>query len=321
MTLSLRNAISNATLAIALAGCGGGGSGSSPPTPAKTVDTPIATDLQASTIVARSIDALFAYDNMNSETFVLALGGLPTKTGGGAGVTSAAYAAACVTGTATSTYDDADHDTTVSAGDSAVLSASNCATNSVFPWVLNGSVPVQVVSGVNVEPHLFGVAVGSVHLRVTHAGTSIGGGRTATGTYDLVSSITSAGMPLDQTLSIGSMSIAHPNVSLQMTGVNYVVAGSSSLTTATGTFDTTVAGIGNVSTVVSIKSPLTIDSSTTRFRPTSGTALLTAADFSIEVTYGAGGAVTIRVDNGKDGVVDRTVVTTEAALDALLTTP
>jgi hypothetical protein len=31
--------------------------------------------------------------------------------------------------------------------------------------------------------------------------------------------------------------------------------------------------------------------------------------------------VTLRVDNGKDGTVDRTVTTTETELDSLLTTP
>jgi len=322
LTRHLRNAISTATLAIALVACGGDGSGSdSIDSGAPPVAGPVATNMQARTIVARSINALFAYDNLNSETIVQALGQLPVRTLGGAGVTGAAYPVGCATGTATSTYADADLDTSVSADDLAVLSASNCATGNGFPWVLDGSFSVQLVSGVNVEPHLFAIDQGSAQLRVTHAGASIGDGRTATGTYELNVSNSAAGAPLDQAVSIGSLTIAHPSVNLQLTGVTYLVAASNSLATATGTFDTSVAGIGIVSTTLSVKRPLTIDSSTTRFRPTSGTVTLTASDFSIDVTYGAAGAVTIQVDNGKDGVVDLTVATTEAALDALLTTP
>ena len=52
-----------------------------------------------------------------------------------------------------------------------------------------------------------------------------------------------------------------------------------------------------------------------------GTLTLTATDYSLDVQYGAGGTVTIRVDNGRDGSVDRTMSTTEAELDSLLTTP
>jgi hypothetical protein len=37
------------------------------------------------------------------------------------------------------------------------------------------------------------------------------------------------------------------------------------------------------------------------------------------VEYGLGGVVTVRIDNGKDGTVERTVTTSQNELDTLLT--
>ena len=51
-------------IALAVTACGGGGDGTATPPP---IVGPVTTDLQARTVAARSIDALFAYDNMNSE--------------------------------------------------------------------------------------------------------------------------------------------------------------------------------------------------------------------------------------------------------------
>jgi hypothetical protein len=168
---------------------------------------------------------------------------------------------------------------------------------------------------------LFGLSAGSVRLTAAHNGTTIGGNRTVTGIYQIDASAATAGAPLNQAVTIADLTIAHPSVNLRIVGVNYAVAGSSSLNSASGSFETSVAGIGNVTMALSVKSPLGIDATTNRFRPSNGTLTLTGSNFSMDVVYGIGGNVTIRVDNGKDGTVDRTVTTTETELDSLLTTP
>lgn len=341
----LQHRVLIAAVALALTACGGGGGGGAdtePPPPPPPPVGPVTTDLQAKTLAARSIDALFAYDNMNSETIVAALAPLPVAAvalrvsalgprrhiliagddGGGGDpppLGSGTYPVGCASGSATTTFSDTDGDSHVSAGDFATLASTACQPEAIFPWVFGGSVQVEVTGGTNVERHLYYVEVGSADLRVTHAGTPIGGGRTATGIYLISVSNTVNGAPPDQAISMADMTIAHPDVNLHMTGLSYTVMGSSSIAAAAGSFATTVDGIGSVQLALAVKSPLTVDSSTTRFRPSAGIVTLTAADFSFEVEYGAAGKVTIRVDNAKDGSVDRTVVTTEAELDSLLT--
>lgn len=186
-------------------------------------------------------------------------------------------------------------------------------------WVFGGSVKAEITGGSNFERHLYFVEAGSADLRVTHAGTPIVGGRTATDVHLLPVSNTFDSAPPDQTISTADITIAHADVNRRMTGLSYAVKGASSIADAAGSFATTIDGVGSVELVLAVKSPLTIDASTTRFRPSAGIVTLTSADFSFEVEYGAEDKVTIRVDNGKDGSVDRTVVTTVAALDALLT--
>ena len=65
----LPNRLMAVAAAALVCACGGGGGSDGAATPP---DVPpatglINTDLQAKTLAARSIDALFAYDNMNSE--------------------------------------------------------------------------------------------------------------------------------------------------------------------------------------------------------------------------------------------------------------
>ena len=318
MSVSKLIKLLGAGVALALAACGGGGGGggSAPPV-APPATSPVSTDLQAKTLAARSANAMFAYDNMNSEAIVAALGQLPIGAGFGSGTTTLA----CAAGSATVVFNDADASGTVSAGDVATMVASACQPGNGFPWAFGGNVRVGVVGGNNVEQHLYFVAAGSAHLSATHAGTALGGNRTATGTYSLSVSNSVNGGPTDQTLSMPDLSIAHPNVNLRMTGLSFTVLALSSVAAAAGTFETSVAGVGNVQLALSVKNPLTVDASTTRFRPSAGTLTLTATDYSLDVQYGTGGTVTIRVDNGRDGSVDRTVSTTEAELDSLLTTP
>lgn len=323
--------------ALALTACGGGGSDNNAPSPVG----PVTTDLQAKTLAARSIDAMFAYDNMNSEVIVSSLAPLPvvatgmqagaaaarrqvliTGDDGGAGgppLGSGTYAVPCASGSATTTYQDSDGDNHVSVGDFATLAGTACQPEAGVAWAFGGSVTVEIIGGSNVERHLYFVEVGSAQLRVTHAGTPIGGQRTANGIYSITVSNTVSGTPPDQTISMADMTIAHPDVNLRMTGLSFQVMASSSIATAAGTFETTIDGIGSVQLALAVKSPLSVDSSTPRFRPSAGTVTLTASDFSFDVQYGAGGAVTIRVDNGKDGSIDRTVTTTETELDSLLT--
>lgn len=301
---------------LAVAGCGGGGGGGGTSSAPPPVTTPVATSLQAKVLAARSANAMFAYDNMNSETQLAALSPLPI----GAGLTTASYAVPCASGTGSTAFADADASGTVSAGDATSLTLTACQPTATFAWALTGTVRVAIVSGTNIEQHLYNVAPGSAVVRATHAGTALGGSRTATGIYTLATSIAAVGAAFDQVVSMGDFTIAHPTVNLHITGLSFTVAGGS-LAVAAGTFDTSVSGIGAVQLALSVKSPLTIDASTTRFRPTAGTLTVTASNFSLDIQYGAGGTVTIRVDNGRDGTVDMTVSTTETELDSLLTVP
>ena len=298
---------------LLLSACGGGG-GATPPAPETG---PVTTDLQAKTLAARSANAMFAYDNMNSDAFYSALFALPV----GAGFASGNYAALCSAGSGRIAFNDADASGAVSVGDVATLAASACQPFAQDPWIFSGTVPVSVLGGVNVERHLYLVDVGSAQLGVTHAGTAIGGNRTATGTYSILESNTVNNGPFDQTINMPNFTIAHANVNLLMTGLSFAVTSSGSLSVAAGSFDTSVAGVGNVQLALSVKTPLTVNSSTGRFRPSAGSLTLTASNFSFDVEYGAGGTVTIRVDNARDGTVDRTVVTSESELDTLLTNP
>jgi hypothetical protein len=134
-------------------------------------------------------------------------------------------------------------------------------------------------------------------------------------------SIAVSGAPTDQTITIADLSIAHAAANLHLVGVSFTVAGSNTIGTASGTFDTSVAGIGAVQLALGVKTALTVDALTTRFRPQSGTLTLTATNFSVDVQYGAGDVVTLRVDNGKDGTIDAPARPPFAELDSLLTTP
>lgn len=329
-----------AAAALVVTACGGGGDGA----PQPPVLGPVATDLQAKTLAARSIDALFAYDNMNSETIVASLAPLPVAAalrvsalgprrrvliagddGGGPpppppALGSGTYAVGCASGSATTTFSDADGDGHISAGDSATLAGTACKPSTDFPWVFGGRVKVDITGGSNVERHLFYLETGSADLRVTHTGTPIGGGRKATGVYLISVSNKVDGAWTDQVISVPDMTISHADATLHMTGLAYTVKGSTTIATAKGNFETTIDGIGSVQLALAVKSALAVDASTTRFRPSAGIVTLTGADFSVEVEYGAADRVTIRIDNGRDGGVDRTVATTVAELDSLLTT-
>jgi hypothetical protein len=327
---------------LALAACGGGDAGVPPsatPAPqASTLNTPIATDRQAKLVAARGADALFAYDNMNSDTMTAALLALPpaaafrktpqiagtdgdgdgTQPGDDGDVADVAYPVDCSTGSATTTFSDADGDLAVSAGDVAVFAASACQPPGV-PWVFGGSVEVAITGGNNVQQHLYNLLTGSAQLQVTHTGTAIGGGRTANGVYRISVSNKVDGTFTDQEIVIPDLTIAHPDVTVRMVDVRYTVPGSVRMTSLSGRIESTVEGIGSVRMALSLKSVPTIDANTTRFKPSGGTLRLDGADFRVDVEYGSAGAVTLRVDNGKDGQVDRVVTTTVAELDTLLT--
>jgi hypothetical protein len=304
-------------VALALAACGGGGGGGDGgggPPPGGQTGT-VTTDLQAKLLAARSANALFAYDNMNSESVVAALAALPI----GPALSSGVYAAQCAAGTGSAALTDADGSGTISAGDSVQLAAHACQSNAALPWTLSGDLRVDIASGSAVQALLFYGTAGSVRVNVTHTGTALGGGRTATGGYVLEMSKPSDIAPLDQAVTMADLTIAHPDVNLHIVGLRFNVTGSTLISSATGTFTTSVSGIGDVDLGIAVKSPLTVDSTTTRFRPSSGTLTVTGATFSVDVEYGAAGVVTLRVDNGKDGSVDRTVATSELELDSLLT--
>jgi hypothetical protein len=157
-------------------------------------------------------------------------------------------------------------------------------------------------------------------MRITHAGTAIGGGRTATGVYEISVSNKVDYTFTDQEITIPDLTIAHADVSVRLVDVRYTVPGSVRMSTLSGRIESRVEGVGGVNLALSLKSPLTIDATTTRFKPSAGTLRLVDSDFSVDVEYGSAGAVTLRVDNGKDGKVDRVVSTTVAELDSLLTT-
>ena len=311
-----------------IVGCNGLDPGALPPLPPpdQTIAIgPVTTSQQARTLAARSVNAMLAYDNMNGEAIVASVGQLPI----GPGFASGNYMASCSAGSGTVAFRDADANGAVSVGDVGTMAAHACqrdvAPTSLLDlgshWVFDGTVQVSILGGSNVEQHLYSLAAGSAQLGVNYAGTAIGDSRTATGTYSLSVSNTVSGGPLDQTIAVPDLTIAHANVNLHVTGLSFSVLGAKSISAATGTFETSVAGMGSVQLALSVKAPLTVDASTTRFRPSAGTFTVTARDFSFEVEYGAAGAVTIRVDNGRDGSVDLTVVTTESVLDSLLTVP
>lgn len=83
----------------------------------------------------------------------------------------------------------------------------------------------EITGGSNFERHLYFVEAGSADLRVTHAGTPIGGGRTATGVHLLPVSNTFDSAPPDQTISAADITIAHADVNRRMTGLSYAVKG------------------------------------------------------------------------------------------------
>jgi hypothetical protein len=61
------------------------------------------------------------------------------------------------------------------------LQAPSSRGQATAAWLFGGTMQVQVAGGSNVASALFGLTAGSATLAITHAGSTIGGGRTATG--------------------------------------------------------------------------------------------------------------------------------------------
>ncbi len=115
---------------------------------------------------------------------------------------------------------------------------------------------------------------------------------------------------LDATLALG-------NVVVRFDGVGFVADGS--ISALQGQVSTQVDGLGDVTAQLSLGSALSLDTGKGWYAPTSGVVKVSTATLVMEVEYGAGGAVTLRVDQGSDGRVDLSVQTSQAELDTLLT--
>ncbi len=306
-----------AVAAASVAACSVDGAVSTPLTSVPPVH--VTTDDQALKLVARSLDALFAYTQMNVEVLGAMLGPLPAASG--ARTATGLYYLPCVTGSAFSAFQDTDGSKSLTPGDVDILQADACRHSLSYPWTFGMGARMVIAAGSNLEPHLFGFAPGSATLDISHLLTPIGDSRTATGDFRFSSSKASSDAAYVQQLSIADLTIRHPDVAVRLNGVQMTVSDQSQVTGLGGFATTSVAGLGDVAVSLSLQEPLVTGTTTTRIRPVVGAVTLSANGVSILVRYAVGGTITIAVHHPDGGAPDRVVTTTEAELDSLLTVP
>ncbi len=302
---------------LGLAACGGGGSDTgAPASPALNSTAPITNDAHAKTLAARTAGALFAASDVaNAGQW----GGASLLTTLSAGFGSRSLG--CASGTGSFNWIDADASGGLSVNDRADFALANCRPYAGSPWVVSGSPRISLTGGAN----LGGLSLTADGVRAEVAFTSSGalqfaptyslnGSWNTTLTLSLLGGLTQSTSIPSLTLTLGAGTATFSNVGF---GGNR-----STVTGLTGQVSTSVVGVGVVNGSLSQLSPLTLPTTTgSRWVPNAGTVRITTASDYLDVSFAANGVITLTVDNGKDGTVDRTITTSVTELDSLLGNP
>jgi hypothetical protein len=296
---------------LSLAACGGGGGDTG-----ASAAPSLSSDVQAKTLAARTAGALFAASDMANAGQWGGASLLPSLTGG-----FGSRSLACASGTGSYNWVDVDASGNLSANDRADFALNNCQPYAGSPWRVSGSPRVSLTGGAN----LGGLSLSLDGVRADVAFTTNGALQFAptysiNGSWNTTLTLSLLG-GLSQTTTIPALALTLGGGTANFTNVGF--GGSrSSITGLTGQVSTNVVGVGVVNGSLSQLSPLSLPTTTgARFVPNAGTVRITTDSFYLDVAFAAGGVVTLSVDNGKDGTVERTITTTVTELDGLLGNP
>jgi hypothetical protein len=294
-----------------LAACGGGGSDSG-----ATAGPSLTSDAQAKSVAARTAGALFAVSDVAQ-----------AGQWGGAGLLSSLTAGfgnralGCASGTGSFNWLDADGSGALSAGDRADFALASCRPSAGSPWVVTGSPRISLTGGSNLGALSLTADGVRADVAFTTSGAlqfapnySLNGSWNTTLTLSLLGGLTQTSSIPALTLTLGAGTASFSNVSFGGTR--------SSVTGLTGQVSTNVVGVGVVNGSLSQLGAISLPTSSgTRWVPNAGTVRITTDSFYLDVTFAPAGVITLTVDNGKDGTVDRNITTSITELDSLLGTP
>jgi hypothetical protein len=296
-----------------LAACGGGGSDTGA---SASAGPSLTSDVQAKTVAARTAGALFAASDVANAGQWGGASLLSTLTAG-----SGIRTLACASGTGNYNWADTDGSGSLSTNDSASFALANCQPYTGSPWRVTGSPRVSLTGGAN----LGGLSLSLDGVRAEVAFTTNGSLQFAptysiSGSWNTTLTLSLLG-GLSQSTSIPTLALTLGGGTATFTNVGF--GGSrSSITGLTGQVSTSVVGVGVVNGSLSQLSPLSLPTTAgTRWVPNAGTVRVTTDSFYLDVTFAANGVVTLSVDNGKDGTVERSITTSVTELDGLLGNP
>jgi hypothetical protein len=324
-----------AALVLSLSACGGGGGGSSN-TSSATTPAPTPT-LQASSIKladptnnyqAAQLAAAYIYYG-SKETYQFYLNTLfaviasANKTGPGT------FSSACSGGgTVSVTINDNDNSHSITAGDTASATFSNCQQSATVsgasvPATINGSMmftmtaatgPVGGTSAysfsANVTANSFSVATSAVSMTINGMMSIADNYSQANQTHSLTASSSNA--MLSRTVGNKQDSVTLAGWKLTDT---YSSATATDVVSVSGNFNYS-APLGNAYLVLSTTAPVVVPTNGT---PTTGAVTFQTASDAAVVTFGTNGVVSLAIEAGNKGTVTANTSTTMSALASLLT--
>lgn len=337
----------SATLALLLAACGGGGGGDdAPPPPAGA--TPITlTSANSKAVAADAVEN--ATNTEAADAGASLVTGVQVEAGGSAGSGTGGLAAAalvlagkasalpalatavavdrtenCTGGGTLSMTGSVSGGSSLVAGDTLTMSASNCreSVGGVLQ-TLNGSMTISIMSGSFTNANLFPYSI-TMAIVARNFGIASGGVTTTTdgdllmvlsATSGTAQSTTLSGTRLanSTTTSGGTRSATLKNYRQELTVGSTTVSSNVS-----GTVETVNSrlGSGTHSYVVSTPTPLVINIATDAY--VSGSMKIVGNNSALLVTVTGSNAFSVQVDGNGDGTYESSSTATRAELDALL---
>jgi hypothetical protein len=277
------------------------------------------TALQAKKIAARSINAMFLVDDVVWQAIGSESGWL-----GSVDRAFGARTLPCAAGTGSEDLIDADASATLTTGDLVEYVFADCRPAADSRWVLNGAPVLTMLPGKDSDAVWHGSAPGTLAFQVADDALRIMPDGWLALSYQWAMKVTWGPVfttLVDQSVAIPQATLSLGAASVSLTGVAFTSDGIS-LRALQGVVSTAVEDIGSIRASISTPDGLLLsDEPGTRYRPVGGTVRLASAERTIWVDYGADGGVTLRVDDGNDGTIERTVSTSVAELDSLLSVP
>jgi hypothetical protein len=278
-----------------LVACGGGG------------DDQTMTDLQAKQLAARTVSALFVATDVVAQVMANNLGASTEQP-----LAFGAQSANCTEGSGDYSLIDGDANGVLSAGDQARYQLSGCRTQPNAPWTYNGAAVLTVSQAPAADP-------------VVAAGTARRLGLTISA--DVMEFATQSYFVGEMALRLAEASgstefafadstVTFAQVPVHFEGVRFV--NNTQVVELSGRVRTQIDGIDEVVATLSLDSPLTLQSSTGKVRPTGGAVRVSTERFQMVVSYGEQGQVLLTIGAIGSELEPRLVNTTRDELDQLL---